>query len=359
MLFKHGSRKILGGCEDKGTKRKKEKETTMKGTKILGSLLLIGVLAGCINPIPSGRSIPTIPGRGSQPQRIVYQSKDSFGRPVQTTAKVVKPTDSSGRWPAIVWNHGGKALECTSVKRLREYARLGYVVIGPDYQSCVKAEEHFAIKSQIDDVIGAIDWLKAHPEFVDTSRIFMIGHSYGGAITIRTLDRLTELGRAGDIKAASVEGSVYSYEAMLRSQAVGERVAKGDISGPLAAYMNKYNLTEEEVMRRYRVSLPDMLENHDRAVVPIFIAHGSEDTYVHGDNARQLSGDLAKLGVKQKLKFYPGVKHNLDQSPRWDEYVNDIQAWFRENSSGRLPQGKSVSPQIPQNRPTLNRRLGN
>lgn len=272
--------------------------------------------------------------RGFELWQIRYWSRNSAGQSVPTTAKVVKPAGNSRRYPAIIWNHGGPALTCATPKKLFNYAKLGYVVIGPDYQSCKNIDEHFVwFTSQINDVIGALDWLKAHPEFVDTNRIFMIGHSNGGAITVKTLDRLAELGRARDIQAASVDGGVYSYEAMLKSEGITEsRAERGDPTSPALIYMRRYHISKEELQARYQASLPDVPANHDDIVTPIFIAHGSEDYTVHPDNARQLAADLAKLGVKYRLKFYPGAGHNLDASPRWNEYIRDLQTWFQENS---------------------------
>jgi len=311
-------------------------EEAMTSVKVLSILLLAVTLAGCVGTVPPTGTSPGNQGPGRkfiieeklvrtegpfQLWRVLYWSRDKNGRPVKTTAKVYRPTDTSVKRPGLIWNHGGWN-QCTSLRQLFKYAELGYVVIGADYQGCDGLGEPDYLGTEINDVLGTLDWLKSHPEFVDVTKIYMVGHSLGGAITLRTLDTLPDLGRVREIKAAVVQATVYSENRAYKEE------KNQEIRTEL---MEKYHLSDQEVQALKRSRSPDMPQNHDKVAVPIFIAHGTADTYVPPDHSKLLAADLAKMGVKHKLKLYPGARHTFDE-PQLSEYLRDCQIWFQENS---------------------------
>jgi len=154
-----------------------------------------------------------------------------------------------------------------------------------------------------------------------------VGHSRGGAITLRTLDTLPDLGRAQEIKVAVVSGGVYASDLGLQTSAFKNM----DNQQVIQCLMASYNMSEADVIALYRARSPDVPQNHDKIVTPIFIAQGTADTRVLPENAKRLAADLAKMGVKYKLKFYPGAGHNFEE-PQLSEFLRDCQAWFQENS---------------------------
>ena len=113
----------------------------MSHMKVLFSLTLVVILVSCGNTISSGRPNPEKSGLESpspgdpdpadnfiieekllrtegqfQLWEVLYWSRDKKGQPVQTTAKVNRPADTSVKRPAVIFNHGGWN-ECTSVGR--------------------------------------------------------------------------------------------------------------------------------------------------------------------------------------------------------------------------------------------------
>lgn len=259
--------------------------------------------------------------------KILYWSTDQAGKPVQTTARAIRPMDGPVKKPGLIWNHGGRQ-RCTPQEKLFDYARLGYVVIGADYQGCEglgEMDPFFA--TEVYDVIGTLDWLKSHPEFVDVTKIYMVGNSRGGAITLRTLNKLSELGRVQEIRAAVVQGTVYSWDAMIKSGSLKNPELQKD----LEYFMAKFNLSKEDLIARYRASLPEVFANRYKIVTPIFIAHGADDIWVIPENSERLAADLAKMGVKHRLKLYPGARHSFE-GPILQEFLRDCRAWFEENS---------------------------
>jgi dipeptidyl aminopeptidase/acylaminoacyl peptidase len=101
----------------------------------------------------------------------------------------------SGR-PAIVWVHEdvrGHLYE-HYIPYIREAIARGYVVIAPEYRGSVGyGEKHFdAIDyggAEVDDVVTAVDVLRARYPEVDCRRVGIIGWSHGGMIALLSVFR--------------------------------------------------------------------------------------------------------------------------------------------------------------------------
>lgn len=103
--------------------------------------------------------------------------------------------ERGGRHAAMVWVHGGVHGNwgLNMFPFVREAVERGYVVICPEYRGSTGYGEahHNAIDYggyEIDDVLGAADYLKTLPQ-VDASRIGIMGWSHGGYITLLSVFR--------------------------------------------------------------------------------------------------------------------------------------------------------------------------
>jgi dipeptidyl aminopeptidase/acylaminoacyl peptidase len=98
--------------------------------------------------------------------------------------------------PAIVWTHEnirGHLYE-HYIPYIREATAKGYIVIAPEYRGSVGYGRAFydAIDyggKEVDDVVTAVDILKAKYPAVDPERIGIIGWSHGGMITLLSITR--------------------------------------------------------------------------------------------------------------------------------------------------------------------------
>jgi dipeptidyl aminopeptidase/acylaminoacyl peptidase len=98
--------------------------------------------------------------------------------------------------PAIVWVHEnirGHLYE-HYVPYIREAASKGYVVIAPEYRGGIGYGKDFYDSidyggNEVDDVVTAVDVLKAKYPQVDPARIGIIGWSHGGLITLLSIFR--------------------------------------------------------------------------------------------------------------------------------------------------------------------------
>jgi dipeptidyl aminopeptidase/acylaminoacyl peptidase len=105
--------------------------------------------------------------------------------------------------PALIWVHEnirGHLYE-HYIPYIREATAKGYVVIAPEYRGSIGYAKSFydAIDyggNEVDDVVTAVDVLKAKYPEVDPSRIGIIGWSHGGMIALLSTFRNPTLFRA-------------------------------------------------------------------------------------------------------------------------------------------------------------------
>ncbi len=128
-------------------------------------------------------------------QKIAYRSRAGD---LDVPAFVFQPLESAAARsrPALVWVHEdvrGHLYE-HYIPFIRHATSLGYVVIAPEYRGSVGYGRvlYDAIDyggREIDDVVTAVDVLKARYPNVDPARIGIIGWSHGGLITLLSIFR--------------------------------------------------------------------------------------------------------------------------------------------------------------------------
>ncbi|TNE90027.1 MAG: hypothetical protein EP330_09370 [Deltaproteobacteria bacterium] len=99
--------------------------------------------------------------------------------------------ESSCTHPLVVYSHGSQAWAGGGSTLLRQFVNAGWVAIGADHLGNTLNEnweprpKHFSLTRTL-DVRFAIDYLESLPEDdplagrIDTSRVLVVGHSYGG-----------------------------------------------------------------------------------------------------------------------------------------------------------------------------------
>ncbi len=111
--------------------------------------------------------------------------------------------DSGHKLPAVLFLHGGFELGAADWEMALPYWEAGFVLMMPMLRGENGQAGAFSfLYDEVDDVIAAAEYLAKQPS-VDSTRIFLAGHSAGGTLTLLTIEASNRF-RA----AASFDGSV-------------------------------------------------------------------------------------------------------------------------------------------------------
>lgn len=202
-------------------------------------------------------------------------------------------TSKEGPNPAIILFHGGgltsgdKASAGLLKSLATDFARMGYVVIVPNYRLSKNAGDT-ALKNAMEDAKAAYEWVLANGEDydVDTTHIAVGGYSSGADIAVN----LCYSGIHEDLDRERIFAVI-------------------DISGS-GLY---YSMTD--------------------SVVPgCVIVHGTEDTTVRFSNGEKVAEKLRNRGVD--VNFHPLEGLNHDLLSRYDEVRNTVAEYLYKSLTG-------------------------
>jgi dipeptidyl aminopeptidase/acylaminoacyl peptidase len=243
-----------------------------------------------------------------QMEKITYRSKVGD---MDIPAFVFQPLTLRGAkgHPAVVWVHEnirGHLYE-HYIPYIREATAKGYVVIAPEYRGSIGYGKEFydAIDyggDEVDDVVTAVDELKARYPQVDPSRIGIIGWSHGGMITLLSILRNTTM-----FKAAV---------AMVPVTNLFQRLAWKGVERQQRAIdpQNRYGGLPFERREVYKDRSP--IYAVDKLQIPLYVAVTKNDEDVNIEEAMQLVDALrSRKPMLSETKVYenPPGGHTFDR----------------------------------------------
>jgi acetyl esterase/lipase len=103
------------------------------------------------------------------------------------SADLYQATGNNGLQPVIVWIHGGALMfssrEDIPEEQMKLYVNAGYAVVAIDYRLAPETK----LPGIVTDVADAIQWVRAYGREllnVDSSRVFVVGHSAGAYLAL-------------------------------------------------------------------------------------------------------------------------------------------------------------------------------
>ncbi len=137
----------------------------------------------------------TLPSRATYDQFVVSYLSDGYK--IYAYMAIPNGERPDTGWPAIILNHGYSNV--TTYVTTEKYvafmdvlSRSGYIVFKPDYRAHGKSEGPLPVgggygsPDYMVDTLNAVASVKAYKD-ADPDRIGMVGHSMGGAITLRAM----------------------------------------------------------------------------------------------------------------------------------------------------------------------------
>ena len=256
-----------------------------------------------------------------QTEVLRYESDDGLA----LEALVVKPRDfqAGRRYPLLVVVHGGPPSVFSDafaprrgVYPIHAFANAGYVLLLPNPRGSTGYGERFRQANirelgggDFRDIMTGVDRL-IEDGVADSSRMGMMGWSYGGQMSYWTL---THTDRFRAISAGAGIANLASHH--------GTGQAKG--YGQHDAY---WGVTPWEDPQIFIESSALFYIEH--AKTPLLIQHGQNDTIVPVSQAHEFYAAAKRVGLPVEMVIYPGQPHVI-QSPRFllDGMQRNL-AWF-------------------------------
>jgi dipeptidyl-peptidase-4 len=212
--------------------------------------------------------------------------------------RLTLPRNAKERVPVLVNVYGGPG-----VQRVRDewapltnqlFAGLGIAVFELDNRGGANRAKSFEdpIKGrlghvEVDDQLAAIEFIGRQP-WADADRIGVIGHSYGGFMTLMLMARNSGQIRCGISTAPVTDWRLYDTH-----------------------YTERYLSTPQSNADGYRDSC--VLSHVDAISGALLLMHGMADDNVLFANSSALMKSLQKRGFPFELMLYPGAKHAMQE----------------------------------------------
>jgi dipeptidyl aminopeptidase/acylaminoacyl peptidase len=224
---------------------------------------------------------------------------------LQIPAFLFRPTEGSRtKRPAIVWLHGaapnGATLDHFD-RGIQYFAGNGFVILAPNYRPSYGFGAEIASvtsgKDIADDVAAAATYLKGLQD-VDPNRVCVLGASFGGYATLRTITVYPSVFAAAvDLTGPCDLKALYADIPMQRP------VMTAMLGG-----------SPEQQPERYKEESP--ITQVDRIAIPLLTIHGTADKTIPYQQSESLMAALEKASKRHKLITYRGVDHGFPE-PVW------------------------------------------
>lgn len=198
--------------------------------------------------------------------------------------------------PAILFVYGGPHSQQVAHRWELDFdqilAQSGYVVFTLDNRGAASRGHVFEAPLyramggvEVEDQVTGINYLKSL-DFVDSNRIGVWGHSYGGYMTLMLLTKAGDYFRAGVARAPVTDWGL--YDTHYTERYLGRPDEPGDV------YQNS-----------------SVFAHLDGLQSRLLLVHGMADDNVVFSNSVRLMNELQNRGVQFDLMTYPGKRHGI------------------------------------------------
>ena len=233
----------------------------------------------------------------SIPQKEFFSFKTSEG--IELNGYMIKPSgfDSSKKYPVLMTQYSGPDSQSASDSwggvGWNEYlAQEGFLVVCVDPRGTAARGEDFRKvtymqlgKYESDDQVEAAKYLTTLP-YVDAGNIAIFGWSYGGFMTLLSMEKGGELFKAGIAVAPVTSWRFYD-----------------------SIYTERYMRTPQVNPDGYDDNSP--LSHAGDIKGRLLIVHGSADDNVHAQNTFEMTEKMVQSGVQFDMAIYTNRNHGI------------------------------------------------
>jgi dipeptidyl aminopeptidase/acylaminoacyl peptidase len=268
------------------------------------------------------------PGSFIEPELITYPTFDQAGgQPRQIPAFYYRAPESRGPAPVIINIHGGPAAQArpTFNPTYEFYLReLGIAVLDPNVRgSSGYGREYLELddgrlrEDSVRDIGALIDWIATRPE-LDSSRIAVMGGSYGGYMTLASAIRYGDRLKAG-ISTVGITNFVTFLENTADYRRDHRRNEYGDESDPaMRAFLHEISpLTRAAELN-----------------IPMLIAQGLNDPRVPASEATQMVDALRSNGRSAWYFLATDEGHGFRRKSNADLFRQVVAHFLQEHLIG-------------------------
>jgi acetyl esterase/lipase len=239
---------------------------------------------------------------------------------------LTRPGGGEGPFPAVVVIHGGawRAGNKADVRGISaEFARRGYVAVGPQYRFCPKD----TFPAQVHDVKAAVRWIKSNAKKyrVDPERVGAMGFSAGGHLALMLGLTSPSDGLEGDVQAGAPDSRV---RAVVNYFGPSD-LAASDIPDICKPWVRDFlGGTPTDKPAAAAQASPLTFVSKDDA--PVLTFQGTKDALVPYNQAIKLADAMSAKGVAGRVELLVGADHGWT-GPELERTVDETFRFFNKN----------------------------
>ena len=240
----------------------------------------------------------------------------------RTTPAVVRRPPGPGRFPALIYLHGG--LDTRPVGALTEHLRgetssrfveAGYVVVVPTFRS---RRQDPITDDALEDCLAVVAWVK-HLPGVDSENVFVWGDSGGGSLALELAGETSLRAIAVQEPATVLFTGVFSQENLGGSPPFSPEQGHHIMADP-----RRYLTPELEARTRAKI---------EKISCPILLVHGDVHP-INRINHEIVIPELRRAGKDLTVIPFPGEKHGFTHRGTPEarlKFFQDADSFFRKH----------------------------
>ncbi len=277
---------------------------------------------------PLNDAMPWIDPDRMAPMKIIsYVTRDGLTIEGYYTAPTTAKPDALP--PLVVLPHGGPWVRDSWGwdAEVQFFASRGYAVFQPNYRGSsgttwrFSEEDQWAFRKMHDDVTDGVRRL-IKSRLADPDRIAIMGSSFGGYLAVCGAAFEGSLYRC----AITVAG-VFDWERFLRD-------ARGSETAPAQYGILRRGLGDPKTVQANFEEISP-LRSAANITIPVFIAHGRDDTVVSVGESKRLIGALEKNRVPHEVMLKSGEGHGFNFLENRVELFTRIEAFLAQHLAPR------------------------